>query len=156
MAGLAGTFRKGLDLPCPRPIMNVRLPTGRDSGRGSSGPDAAGSRVARRAAPDWSRRAGFPRSSRKPQAQPVGILGGRGKGSAGGVGRGGVEAARLVGGACPAGAAGPRLRERRGLEDSPEMIPQSETEVGQQYVPRGRASPQQAPPGSVHPGPAGA
>lgn len=28
MAGLARTFRKGLDLLCPRPIMNVRLQAG--------------------------------------------------------------------------------------------------------------------------------
>lgn len=32
------------------------------------------------------------------------------------------------------------------------MIPQSEAGVGQQDVPRGNASLQQAPPGSVHPG----
>lgn len=69
--------------------MNVRLQAG-TLVVGPRGPtlQEVGLRAGR-AAPDWSRRAGFPLSSRKPQAQPVGIRGGRG-GREAQAGRGGA------------------------------------------------------------------
>lgn len=151
MARLAGTFRKGRDPLCPRPIKNVRLPAWTLVG-GPRGPtlQEVGLRAGRTgpAGPGSLFAAGSPRPSPSESEE--------GGGREAQAGRGGAEAARLVGGACPARAAGLRLRELPGLGDSPEMIPQSETAVGQQEVPRDRASPQQAPPGPVHPGPTGA
>lgn len=88
-----------------------------DSGSRSLGPDAAGSRVARRAALGWSRRAELPPRSRKPRAQPVGIRGGRGKGSARGQ-QGEAEASRPVGGASLLEPRAPGFGNRRDLGSS--------------------------------------
>lgn len=119
MAGLARTFQKGCD-PCTQATNAHSEADPKDSGSRSLGPDAAGSRVARGAAPGWSRRAELPPRSRKPRAQPVGIRGGRGKGSARGQ-QGEAEATPPVGGASLLEPRAPGFGSRRALGSSNDL-----------------------------------